>query len=82
VAVCNRCQGKGTIQPFKALDATRCPVCIGSGWAKTRRPPVVKPDRPDPRTKTFITLHDDDPDALKRAIEALPWGIPEWEKHD
>jgi len=42
----------------------------------------VKPDRPDPRTKTFITLHDDDPDALKRAIEALPWGIPEWEKHD
>ena len=51
---CNRCNGKGTIQPFKALDPTRCPVCLGLKTIATKR----KKNYPDERDKGLgVWLH-------------------------
>ncbi len=51
---CNRCNGKGVIQPFAALAPTRCPVCLGLKTIAMKR----KKNYPDERDKGLgVWLH-------------------------
>ena len=51
---CGRCNGKGAIQPFKALAPTRCPVCLGLKTIAAKR----KKNYPDPQDKGLgVWLH-------------------------